>query len=109
MSENEHRAVAFDSNILTYFLEGNRGSYELVRGDRLAEQRIAAVRLFLYCSPIIVPTVRAETLRIGDAKNLEEHMRFIDGQFAEFRPYSWQRNSIENRTRDLLPYHPKGE
>src|SRR3954449_7138367 len=30
MAENENRAVAFDSNILTYFLEANNGSYALV-------------------------------------------------------------------------------
>jgi hypothetical protein len=60
MSAADDRFVALDSNALTYFLEGNRGSYRLVPNDRIADQRIAAVRLFMWCKPVIVPTVRAE-------------------------------------------------
>jgi hypothetical protein len=74
----DRRYVAFDSNVLTYFLDGNRGNYRLAPDDPLADQRIAAVRLFLYCAPFIVPTVRDESSSILDPIKLDEHMSFID-------------------------------
>jgi predicted nucleic acid-binding protein len=93
----DDRLIAFDSNILTYFLDGNKGNYSLTPNDSLAVQRIAAVRLFFYCRAVIVPTVKAE-----------EHRRFIDCQFAEFIPDDSQRASIESRADELLPYHRTG-
>ena len=60
VADYNDRLIAFDSNILTYFLDANRGHYCLTPGDPLEQQRIAAMRLFLYCRPVIVPTVKAE-------------------------------------------------
>ncbi len=45
---DDRRPVGFDSNVLTYFLDGNRGSFAFAPNDPLAPQRVAAVRLFLY-------------------------------------------------------------
>jgi predicted nucleic acid-binding protein len=108
MSDYDDRSVAFDSNILTYFLDGNRGDYSLAPDDPLRDQRVAAVRLFLFCKPVIVPTVRAEASRIVNPTKAEEHMRFIENQFAEFNPDEQQAASIERRADELLRHHPKG-
>ena len=54
------RIVAFDFNVLTYFLDGNNGNYRLTPDDPIAAQRVAAVRLFLHARPCIVPTVKVE-------------------------------------------------
>ena len=109
MSGDKERFVAFDSNILTYFLEANSGNYRLAPDDSIADQRVAAMRLFLHCGPEIMPTVRAEALRIDNAQRLEEHIRFIDGNFGEFIPDDQQQQSIQRRAAELLPFHPKGE
>ena len=68
--------ISFDSNILTYFLEGNGGSYSRTPSDPNTDQRIAAVRLFFYFEPVIVPTVRREATRILEPSKREEHLRF---------------------------------
>ena len=98
--------IAFDSNILTYFLDGNGGSYSRTASDPIAEQRIAAVRLFFYCEPVIVPTVRREATRILDPSKREEHLRFIDHQFREFIPHDLQVSWCERRAHELLAHHP---
>jgi hypothetical protein len=104
----DDRLVAFDSNILTYFLDGNKGNYSLTCNDSLAPQRIAAVRLFVYGKPVIVPTVKAEASCILNPAKCEEHIRFIDCQFAEFVPDDRQQASIKRRADELLPHHPTG-
>ncbi len=107
-----HRVVTWFSKqvtpVLTYFLEGNNGNYKLGPDDPLADQRIAAVRLFLYGKPVIVPTVRAEAKRIPNQAGLEEHLRFIDYSFGEFNSDEQQEASIQRRADDLLPRHSKG-
>jgi hypothetical protein len=105
---DDARHVAFDSNVLTYFLDGNRGNYRLAPEDPIADQRVAAVRLFLYCTPFIVPTVRQEAESILDPLKLEEHVRFIDGSFGELIPDDAQETSIGRRAAELLLHHPKG-
>jgi hypothetical protein len=109
VSDYDNRIVALDSNALTYFLDGNRGTYRLSPDDPIADQRVAAVRLFLYCKTVIVPTVTAEALRIGDEEKRQEHLSFINNQFAEFVPDGRQMESIERRTKELLPHHRNGE
>jgi hypothetical protein len=89
------RLVAFDSNVLTYFLQGNKGDYSLGPDDSVAVQRIAAVRLFLYCRPVIVPRVTAEASAIPDPIKVAEHLRAIELQFIEFTPDQWQRSAID--------------
>jgi hypothetical protein len=114
MSDNQamaddDRHIAFDSNVLTYFLDGNRGSYKMAPNDPLAEQRIAAVRLFLYARPFIPPTVRTEAASILTPAKLEEHIRFIDYSFGELLPDEHQEKWIAERTNELLPHHKAGE
>jgi hypothetical protein len=38
------RNLAFDSNVLTFFLDANRGDYQLSPHDSLRDQRVAAFR-----------------------------------------------------------------
>jgi predicted nucleic acid-binding protein len=106
MLDYYERRVAFDSNVLTYFLDGNRGIYSLCANDALAAQRIASVRLFLYCQAFIVPTVRAEAERISAPAKLEEHIRFIDYSFPEGIPDDSQQAAIRRRANELLAHHP---
>jgi hypothetical protein len=103
--------IAFDSNVLTYFLEGNNGQYSLGPNDRIGDQRIAAVRLYMHgqVPPFIVRTVRAEALRISNPTRLEEHERFIDCQFGECPTDVLQEASIKLRVAELLLHHSKGE
>jgi hypothetical protein len=102
------RIIAFDSNVLTYFLDANRGNYALTPNDPLAPQRVAAMRLFLYCRPFIMPTVKAEAERIRNPEKLEEHMRSIGLSFGEFVPDERQEASIKRRAGELQHQHPKG-
>jgi hypothetical protein len=108
MFDSDDRFVAFDSNALTYFLDGNRGQYSPIPGDPVWDQRVAAVRLFLYCRPVIMPTVKAEASRILNPAKLDEHVRFINSSFGEFVPDERQEKSIERRTQELSSHHPKG-
>ena len=107
MLDND-RIIAFDSNVLAYFLDGNRGSYAMSATDPLADQRIAAVRLFLYGTTFIPPTVRTEAEAILNPQKYEEHIRFINYTFAEIVPDGPQVRWIENRTQELLPHHTTG-
>jgi hypothetical protein len=104
MTENR-RFVAFESNALTYFLDGNRGDYSLAPNDPLAPQRIAAVRLFLYCTPYIAPTVKEKASQILNPTKLEEHMRFIAYSFGEVNPDRHQRAQIQKRAEALAEHH----
>jgi hypothetical protein len=98
--------IAFDSNVLTFFLDANRGAYAAAPGDPLRDERIAAFRLFLFCRPFIVRTVTAEAARIGNDPKLREHMAFIGTNFAECVPDDDQIEAIEQRARELDPHHP---
>ena len=109
-SAAEPRPLAFDSNVLTYFLDANRGRHSRAPDDALADQRIAAFRLFLYCTlvPCIMPTVKGEALAHSDPDELDEHQRFIYNNFGRFTPDASQQASIERRFAELRPHH-KGE
>jgi hypothetical protein len=99
------RVVVFDSNVLTYFLNGNRGEYSWTSDQSLTDQAIAAVRLYLYCRTFVTPTVKAEALRIRDEAKHEEHLRFICTNFGELNPDRDQKEAIERRARELQPRH----
>jgi hypothetical protein len=72
----------------------------------LADQRVAAFRLFLFCRPFIVRTVSAEAARIQNDAKLKEHMAFIWSSFAECVPDDDQIRTIERRAQGLVPFHP---
>jgi hypothetical protein len=74
---DDDRPIALDSNVLTYFLDVNRGSYAMSANDPMAGQRIAAVRLFLYGTTFIPPTVRTEAENILDPEKLELHQLHV--------------------------------
>jgi hypothetical protein len=90
------RPLAFDSHVLTYFLDGNDGNYSKAT-DSLADERVAAVRLFFHCRPFIAPIVRVEALDIPDPIKREKHIRSIDGSFEEIVPDDQQIVNIGRR------------
>jgi hypothetical protein len=97
--------IVFDSNVLTFFLDANRGEYTVAPSDPLREERIAAFRLFLYCRPFIVRTVATEAGRIRNGPKLKEHMASVGTNFAECLPDDDQIEAIERRARSLEPHH----
>ncbi len=105
----EERFVAFDSHILTFFLDANRGAFRLAPDEPLANERIAAFRLFLYCRPVIVPSVTDEAAAISLAAKQEEQLRFIANNFVEPVPEDTLDWAIEARLPELLRHHPTGE
>lgn len=109
MIRYEDRLVAFDSNVLTFFLDANRGKLQPQLGSPVGDQQIAAFRLFLYCKPVIVPAVTQEAEAIRDAAKRDEHLRFVYGNFIEFIPDEQQERAIDRRVTELLPFHARGE
>jgi hypothetical protein len=99
-------AIAFDSNVLTFFLDANRRQHGVTAEDPLREQRIAGFLPFLFCRPFIVRTVTAEAERIKDDPKLREHMESIWYSFAECVPNDPQIITIERRASDLERFHP---
>jgi hypothetical protein len=106
---HEYRLVGFDSNLLPFFLDANRGEYQPHVGDSVGEQQIAAFRLFLYCKPVIVPAVTPEAEAIRDAAKRDEHLRFVSINFIEFLPDEYQEHAIDRRVTELLPLHVRGK
>jgi hypothetical protein len=103
----ERPIVAFDSNVLTFFLDANRGEYQR-DSVVLTEERVAAFRLFLYCKPVIVPSVTREAEGIREEARRGEHLGFVASQFGELNPDDEQERRIERRAAELLLHHPKG-
>jgi hypothetical protein len=70
---------------------------------------IAAVRLFMYCRPVVSPTVREEALRIGNKAKADKHLSFIHTNFGELIPDDDEIEQTEERALELLPLHPDGD
>ena len=87
----DETVIGFDSNVLTAFLLANNGNLSAHDEDPLAVQRLATYRLFLYCSPCILPSVTVEAGLIPEGIKLQEHLRFIAQTF-------WQVILDQNQT-----------
>lgn len=91
--------VAFDSNILTSFLNANSRLIPSV-GDELA-----SFRLFMYAPKLtILPTVTKEAERIPKDNKREEHLRWVWYHFPEDQ-LDHESAKIEARTQDLVVHH----
>src|SRR5262245_35742223 len=97
--------IAFDSNVLTAFIRANNA--DLQGSSAEVEERVAAFRLFLHATPMILPMVAVEANKIRDSMKAREHWQFIASAFEEFFPDLSQERIIENRTVGLLPHHRK--
>jgi hypothetical protein len=67
---SEDTLIAFDSNVLSYFLQANQAGYDPASDPdpMLAVEPVVAFRLFLYMDrAFVVPTVKREAKRIRDA------------------------------------------
>jgi predicted nucleic acid-binding protein len=91
--------VAFDSNVLTAFLNANSSASAPV-GEELA-----SFRLFLYIETItILPTVSAEAHRIPAIDLRWEHLNWVWYHFPEAQ-LGQESERILARTQVLVPHH----
>jgi hypothetical protein len=103
--------AAFDSNILTYFLEAASGLYDPARDsdDNLRPERVSAYRLFLFgVKLVIVPTVTSEAAKIPKEEKRREHLSWIYNQM-EVLPQSSHENEVATRQARYEQLHPKGQ
>jgi len=91
--------------VLTAFLLANNGKLSEHDGDLLAVERLATYRLFLYCSPSILPSVTVEAGLIPEGVKLEEHLRFIAYTFWQVILDQHQKELVEQRAEELKQYH----
>lgn len=106
------KQIAFDSNVLTYFLEANSAGYDPSADpdQTLARERVSAYRLFLYADrAFVVPTVEREAKRIRDAFRRDEHLRFIWYHFMEILESSLDAAFVTKRMTELCAYHADGD
>lgn len=71
--------VTFDSQVFTYLVEANSGAYNPATDtdQAVAQERIAALRIFLYHDVIVIPpTVAREFRSISDPERRQEHELF---------------------------------
>ncbi len=102
------KKIAFDSMVLTYFLDANQQGYDPTTDlDRnLAPQRRAAFRLALYAEVFLLPTVERETRPIGDAFKRNEHLTWIwYHHLHEVLPEWLDQALVSRRTADLSAHH----
>lgn len=78
--------VTFDSQVFTYLVEANAGAYDPAKDPdhTTAQERVAALRIFLYHDIIIVPpTVAREFRNIADPSRRKEHELFAHVHLIE--------------------------
>ena len=101
--------VAFDSNVITYFLDANQTGYDpnVDPDASLAEQRVAAFRLFLYCKtdPVVLPTIGKEVESIRDAQRRREHTRWTHYHWHEVLANSLNADRVNARAQELSDWH----
>jgi predicted nucleic acid-binding protein len=93
--------VAFDSNVLTAFLNANSREVPSSGDD------LKAFQLFMYSPKLtILPTVAAEAERISAEDKREEHLKWVWYHFSEAQ-FSHEEQRIADRTQVLLGHHPE--
>ncbi len=93
--------VAFDSNVLTAFINANSKAVPSVGDD------LGAFRLFMYAPTLtILPTVTEEADRIPKDDKRQEHLKWIWYHFPEAQ-LSGETKRIGDRTQELLAHHPE--
>jgi len=103
------RAIAIDSNALTYLIEANQEDYDPAIDIHLGKQRIAMIRTLFYSDRLlwVGPTVEAEYRNIPDPIKREAHRR-IAQYVLEDQPLRVDRDTLEARVRELTSSH-RGE
>jgi len=99
MSQSVQTLIAFDSNVLTAFLNANSKLGESVGDD------LASFRLFLYAPELVIlPTVTIEAERIPKDEKREEHLKWVWYHFREAQ-LDEVAERIHDRARELLAHH----
>src|SRR5437867_12011861 len=100
--------VAFDSNVVTYFLDANRDDYDpaLDPDPALRVQRVAAFRLWIYTdNPAVVPTVQQEVVAIRQPDAHREHFNWTFYHLHEVLPTWLDGDRLDARTTELSAFH----
>ena len=95
--------IGLDSQCLSYLIDTLEGI--VAPTDRLAEQRVALVRLYLYTPGTlwVTPTVEKEFLRIRDEARRNRHVRWTSVHYG-VRPLS-SVAMVRRRALSLEEYH----
>ena len=103
------RAVAIDSNALTYLIEANQQGYDPATDIHLGKQRLAMIRTLFYSDRLlwVGPTVQAEYKKIPNRGKLDDHRR-IAQYMLEDQPLRVDAAVLEARVRELNANH-RGE
>ena len=103
------RAVAIDSNALTYLIDANQADYDPLSDPLLGRQRVAMVRTFFYSDRLlwVPPTVEAEYKRIQNSEKYDDHRRMAQ-YVLEDQPLRIDAAVLEARVRELAISH-RGE
>jgi hypothetical protein len=103
------KAVAIDSNALTYLIEANQEGYDPATDIHLGKERLAMIRTLFYSDLLlwVGPTVEAEYQRIPSPGRRDDHRR-IAQYVLEDQPLRVDTEVLEARVRELKASH-RGE
>lgn len=100
--------IAFDSQIVSYFLLANQAGYDPPTDPdpHLARQKAAAFCLYMYVgAAVVVPTVFAECNVIRDEDRNREHFNWNAYHFSEVLTSWLDETRVLNRTNELSAFH----
>jgi hypothetical protein len=106
--------IAFDTQVVSYFLSANQDGYDPSSDDRaLAREKVAAFCLWMYVgNPVVVPTVFRECEQIprdrpeAERKN-REHFNWNAYHFCEVLSSWLDPKRVDARAAELNGFHPE--
>jgi hypothetical protein len=100
--------IAFDSQVITYFLRANAGE-EFPPGigveTDLDREHLATIRLAFAHHVFVLPTTRVECRAISDDKRREEHERFFCSFFSEIQKDDIDQSQVDADVARLKEHH----
>lgn len=101
------KAIAIDSNALTYLIDANQEKYDPAADVYLGKERLAMIRALIYSDHLlwVGPTVEAEYKNIPNPGRREDHRR-IAQYVLEDQPLRVDPAVLETRVRELNGGHP---
>ena len=103
------RHIAFDSHVLSYFLQANQPEYDPTADQEkdLARQRLPAYRLVLWTEVYVLPVVEHESQPIRDEVKRREHLRWAYYHLREVPSEWFDQGRIDHRVAELRLAHDK--